>query len=520
MRFSVVYLVLVSFTFLSLTPAGVSLAELRAEEGFELDELDLGLEEDEEDSEEDASDKKKGGKSEDEEDSEEEESEESGEEESSEDSEDAEDSEDESPAPKRAAKTEESESYTSDGKKIMAVYVFEDSHTVKAASHVAAETASHLAESKDFDYVGTEAAVFAGSSSWMKSAKKDFEEGKALYNDLGVEEAIEKFKSALKTLEDNIDRISDMSFLSEVVFYLGASYKLLDEDDSAETYFSTYISINPDSTPNDPAFSDEVMSAFGEIKSDRRSAGKGSVRVQCNTDGALVFIDGKIAGMTPVILRGISEGKHYYRIHKNGFRAAGGSVSVREGKTVSIDGNMTKNTSASAVAELEEAVKSEFGSLAMIRKATDLAQDNGLDNVFVVKASLGADERLKYQGYMIDCDKKEFKKSEAVFDLPEKGEASSSAALRQFNKALVDDPYEYKAISDLLMEEADLLGLSDKPAEEKKEDKEKKPVYKEWWLWTVVGVVVAGGVAAGVVCGLGKCSGGSSSGATLDVNFQ
>ena len=46
MRFSVVYLVLVSFTFLSLTPAGVSLAELRAEDGFELDELDLGLEDD------------------------------------------------------------------------------------------------------------------------------------------------------------------------------------------------------------------------------------------------------------------------------------------------------------------------------------------------------------------------------------------------------------------------------------------------------------------------------------------
>ena len=116
--------------------------------------------------------------------------------------------------------------------------------------------------------------------------------------------------------------------------------------------------------------------------------------------------------------------------------------------------------------------------------------------------------------------KKEFKKTEAVFDLPEKGAAGNSAALQQFNKALIDDPYEYKAISDLLMEEADLLGLSDKPADDQKDDKEKKPIYKEWWLWTVVGVVVAGGVAAGVVCGLGKCTSGGSSGATLDVNFQ
>jgi tetratricopeptide (TPR) repeat protein len=30
----------------------------------------------------------------------------------------------------------------------------------------------------------------------------------------------------------------------------------------------------------------------------------------------------------------------------------------------------------------------------------------------------------------------------------------------------------------------------------------KTPVYKKWWLWTTVGIVVAGGVAAGVVLGL------------------
>ena len=516
MRFTIVYLVLVSFTFLSLTPAGVSLAELRAEDGFELDELDLGLEDDEEESGEESSDKK----------SEDDEEESSGEDESSEDSEDSEDagedSEEEAPAPKRASKAADSESYTSTGKKIMAVYMFEDSHTAKSASHVTAATAAHLAGSKDFDYVGIESVLFASSSPWLKNAKKDFEEGKALYNDLGIEEAIEKFKSALKSIEGNIDKVSDMSFLSEVLFYLGASYQLVDDEDLAEFYFSMYISINPDSRPGDSAFSDEVMSAFDEIKGNRSEAGQGSVRVQCNEDGALVFIDGKIAGMTPVILRGISDGKHYYRIHKNGFRDAGGSVAVREEKTVSIDVNLGRNPSAADVAELEDLMKSDFGGVGMIRKATDIAQDNGLNNVFVVKATLGADEKLKYQGCMINSDKKEYKKSEAVFSLPEKDAADSSAALKEFNKALVDDPYEYKAISELVMEEAEMLGLSEKApaAAEDKDDKEKKPIYKEWWLWTVVGVVVAGGVAVGVACGLGKCSSSGSNGATLDVNFQ
>jgi tetratricopeptide (TPR) repeat protein len=500
MRFTIVYLVLVSFTFLSLTPAGVSLAELRADDGFELDELDLGLELEEDEEEESG----KGSEDEEEPSADEEESE----------------VEEEAPAPKRQSKSSGSEDYVSTSKKIMAVYMFEDSHTAKSASHVTAATASHLAGSKDYDYVGTETFLFASPSSWLKNAKRDFEEGKALYNDLGIEEAIEKFKSALKTVENNIDKVGDMTFLSEVLFYLGASYQLIEDDDMTEFYFSIYISINPDSRPSDPAFSDEVMSAFDDVKSNRRDAGQGSVRVQCNEDGALVFIDGRIAGMTPVILRGINDGKHYYRIHKNGFRDAGGSVAVREGKTVSIEESLRKNTSASDIADLEDAMRSGFGGVTMIRKATDIAQDNGLDNVFIVKASLGSDEKLKYQGYMIDCNKKEYKKSEAVFSLPEKGEADRSAALKEFNKALVDDPYEYKAISDLIMEEAEMLGLSEKaPAAEEKEDKEKKPIYKEWWLWTVVGVVVLAGVGVGTYFAVTSGKDGSS-GATLDVNFQ
>jgi hypothetical protein len=42
-----------------------------------------------------------------------------------------------------------------------------------------------------------------------------------------------------------------------------------------------------------------------------------------------------------------------------------------------------------------------------------------------------------------------------------------------------------------------------------------KPVYKKWWLWTTVGIVVAAGVATGVVLGMrdkdsGEVSGGNT----------
>ena len=519
MRFSVVYLVLVSFTFLSLTPAGVSLAELRAEDSFEIEELDLGLGDDEESGSSEKEEKSEDAEKEDESDGEES----SGEKESSESSEDAEGSEDpeeseEAPVSLQSSKADDAEAYTSTGKKIMAFYVFEDSVVARTSSHVSAETASYLAGSKEFDYIGIESVVFASSSSWLKSAKKDLADGKKLYNDLAIEEAIVKFKSALKTLENNIDKLIDIRLVNEAILYLGASYALIEEDEDAEAYFYTYISMNPDDEMTDAAFSDEVVSAFDDVKSSFKGADQGSVDVKCSEEGALVFIDGKIAGMTPVTLRNINYGKHYFRIHKNGFRDVGGAVLVRGDQTVTINETMTRNPSASSVAELEDAIKSEFGSLAMLRKATDLAQETRVDNVFIVKTSIGADKKLQYQGYMVDAKKKEFKKSEAVFAVPDKSAVASLAALKQFNKTLINDPYEYKAISDLVMEEADLLGLSEN-ADNNKSDEDKKPIYKEWWLWTVVGVVVLAGVGVGTYFALTSGKDGSN-GATLDVNFQ
>jgi hypothetical protein len=38
------------------------------------------------------------------------------------------------------------------------------------------------------------------------------------------------------------------------------------------------------------------------------------------------------------------------------------------------------------------------------------------------------------------------------------------------------------------------------------------PVYKKWWLWTTIGVVVAGGIATGLVLGLRKSEPGEPSG--------
>ena len=157
----------------------------------------------------------------------------------------------------------------------------------------------------------------------------------------------------------------------------------------------------------------------------------------------------------------------------------------------------------------------------------EIARELNVDNVLVVNAKIGADEKLTYTGYMVNKESREFKKSEAVFAVPEKGYAAKSASLKEFNKALIDDPYEYKSVSDVFAAEVEMI-TSDGAQEQKAEkDNAKTPIYKEWWLWTVVGVVAAAGIVLAVDAATGNgidlfgaTGGNKSKGATLDIDFQ
>lgn len=500
MKSFVIYVMLFAFNVLSLTPAGIGFSTVRASDDLELDELDLGLDEDEDS----AGPARSSAKEEPAEEAEEEDSAES--EESFEDSASSEDSS--GPA----------EPVSSDSrKKIAAFYLYQDSFAEKSARHISAETAYHLSISNEYNYMQTEAEFFIPSMSVAKKSLqngiKTFEEAKSLYNDLSIEEAIVKFQSAKKTIEKHMDKISDMKVLGDILLYLGASYKMLDEDDKSTPYFSSYLSINPDAELDDVVFSPEIVSFFNKIKEDFMMLPNGSVAFESYPQGALVILDGKIAGVTPVTINGITEGRHYYRIHKNGYRDMAGSVSVRERRVSKLSEDLTKYENTSYIDEAEKAMLKDFGHLAMLRKAVELGGKLKVDSVMVTNAVVEG-ENVTYKGYIVNVEKKSFKKAEATFIIPEVGEAGGSEDLQNFNKDLIDDTLGFKPISDLALDEAELLGLNDK----KDGKKEKQPVYKQWWLWTLLGVVVLGGAGVGIYFGVKGADEGES-GATLEVNF-
>ena len=325
----IIYTVLFTFNFIALTPTGVNPSVLHADDDLELDELDLGLEDEEDSLEEEESELGEDFKEEHRNDSL--------------DLDNLDDPLEETPLDYAPAAEEE----TDYRKKIAAMYLYVDSFSQKSAGNVVSETASMLGMSRDYNYYKTESELFIPSMSVAKRDYKrgleEFEEAKQLYNDLSIDEAIIKFQSAKKTIEKHLDKLADMKILGDILLYLGASYKMLDEESQATPYFSSYLSIYPNAELDDIVFSPEIVSFFNGIKEDFLMLPNGSIKFDSYPSGALVFLNGKVVGVTPTTVHGITEGRHFYRIHRTGYRDRGDTVQVRERRTSNVSEDLSQN---------------------------------------------------------------------------------------------------------------------------------------------------------------------------------
>jgi TolB-like protein len=290
---------------------------------------------------------------------------------------------------------------------------------------------------------------------------------------------------------------------------------MLDEDTQATPYFSSYLSIYPNAELDDIVFSPEIVSFFNNIKEDFLMLPNGSIKFESYPSGALVFLNGKVVGVTPTVVRGITEGRHFYRIHKSGYRDRGDTIQVKERRTASVSEDLSKYEKTSYIEDAEKEMTKSFGSLSMLRKAVDVAKEMKVDYILVTLITADAG-RIKYEGKLVNAENRTFKEATANFEIFDKKDLASIAELQDFNSKLIDDTKGFRPISDVALDEANILGIDETKKDDKKK-KNSKPVYKQWWLWTILGVVVLGGAGVGtyfLVKDLDK-----NNGATLEVNF-
>ncbi|MBW1811133.1 MAG: PEGA domain-containing protein [Deltaproteobacteria bacterium] len=189
---------------------------------------------------------------------------------------------------------------------------------------------------------------------------------------------------------------------------------------------------------------------------------RSQMKVTSNVTGAEIFLDGRKIGRTPLVLmKDLSKGTHIVELRHPGYRNAKQKVEVGTGSGLKVDVKLEK-----LVAQVEDPVSAtKLGS----------GKDEPIDS---------AEPALAPVGHKL-VDTKEPTKDTKVL--------APKEPLKDVAISL-DKPY--------VPTNDENRGTDPEPTMTSS-----SPLYKKWWFWTAIGVVVAGGVT-GLAVGL--TSGGSS----------
>ncbi len=400
-------------------------------------------------------------------------------------------------------------SATETGRRMASIFLFEDSYSQKESDKIVPSIVSYLGKIKTYDYYLTESEIYAEVNSERDEfalGLRIYEKAVALYENLDIESAILRFESAQEIMEKHTNHLAEIKPLSNLMLYMGASYKLLDNEEKSKQYFVSYLSINPNASLDTRIFSPDIVDFFNNIKTDFQMLPNGSVSFSSNPSGAIVFLDGKVVGVTPLTVNGITEGKHYYRIHMNGYKDKGNTLKVKAQKMTNINEFLDQQKKADLfIANKKEMIQS-YGTENFITKALETGEDMDVDKLFVSYISVHEGVAAS-SFYLIDVNDKSY--IDGVFDISLPFNEESEFGLLDEMDSFFDMSKTPKTI---------LISEKETPKDEEPKDSDDDgSILSTWWFWTIVGTSVA--AAAGTTTYF-LLQDDENSGSKLEINIK
>ncbi len=231
---------------------------------------------------------------------------------------------------------------------------------------------------------------------------------------------------------------------------------------------------------------------------------RSQLSVVANVTGADVFLDGNNIGKTPLVLtKDIGKGTHLVEVRQDGYKSALRQIEVAGG-SLKVSLKLKKTMIAAAKPAVEEPPTS-----AAAGQAGNSQQAAGGD---VVGAKLGDGKQVEAPGQVDKSDIVGTKLGRQAES--NGGEKDAGSGVMAKRPSLGGKPYKAET-GPLATEQS--KPFMPRPAEQTTQP-HSRPLYKQWWFWTAIGVAVAGGVT-GLVLGLSPESGIPSGKGRLAIEF-
>jgi hypothetical protein len=303
-----------------------------------------------------------------------------------------------------------------------------------------------------------------------ETGAKLYAEAKKAFDDLDYEPAVDKCERALVAFTQHPET-ADAATVADVHLFIGAVSMQLNgkaASKKAQEAFARALLFNPNLQFDAQVYGADAKKIFDRARQDVSSKGMGALTITSSPAGAAVTLRDKPMGLTPLAdPPSVPVGRHLVKLARPGYVPTGSFADV--------------TTSGATV----DAVLPPAPGYGEARDAATSLATNGVGTGKVPPTAKKLAEVMRarflvlavHKGDATPLEVWDVETGNRLGDVPLSDDASLAAAATRV-KDFVDHPSPLA------------------PAVVKVEQGGGEPVYKKWWFWTAVGVVVVGGATA------------------------
>jgi tetratricopeptide (TPR) repeat protein len=338
--------------------------------------------------------------------------------------------------------------------------------------------------------------------SVLERAREQLDAGRAAYLQLELDQAIQQLQGAVENFDAAAAALEDPNDLGQALLFLGASHAFNEQRREAQVVFARLHTQMPHIVPDPDTFPPEVVQMYERSRPrDARNPG-GTISIDSNPQGAIAYVDFLARGRTPINVDSLIGGDHVVRVTRPGATPFVETLEARRGRASTSNAYLVDSPDMEGLAEsLDQIASAGIERLDASNPIAEVASTLQLDKIGVIRISSAGGDQVSLELLLFDAAsgrrlvRGQGSAPTGVGQLEAAVTSAVTAAFRAaLNPAQSGDEERIPAIGD---GESPIVGDGTQtPAGPP------TPIIEEWWFWTIIGVVVVGGIAAGIGAGV------------------
>lgn len=319
----------------------------------------------------------------------------------------------------------------------------------------------------------------------VEMARAAYQKGMAAFNKLELDQAVLALSDAVDQLIAVLPYIKKQE-LADAMMALAVMQQQKGKTAAMQSVLRRLLTWRPTYQVDNDQFPAAINDPTEAVRAQVSQLPRGQAVILSDPPGAQVFVDGDFVGTSPITAENLAVGEHFVTFKKLGYKRGLRVANVVNNRPAQILGKLDRSEKFLLVEQAIARVGPTMGQKRLDKVVDNLRETLFLDHAIFLKmqrtAQSGVAEAVTVKAYLYDLRSRSLL-SEKTDQIKVTGGVPAEGAMALLAEKLYEG-VDYDAV-DVKPDDAPLPVVV-----------EQKPLYKKWWFWTAIGVVVAGGASA------------------------